>query len=327
MPHVSDQDRTGPPGVASGQPEQVVGGEVELPLEHTERVRVARGQAPPPVNLRVHDEAPPPAPRSSTELAQRSNRERRRQRDRRAERRAVMLVFALFVGVGGAALFAVNVLWPEEPVEVATPASTAAQPPPPVPVAPTPTRTVGGDQPVDLPVLRILDREGLTIGAEGLPEVLALVDQADVSRRAALESCRFAFAVWELSPNKRFRFLSTCGPLKGQILVGAYVVDGTKIRMSPLGSTGVKITTELELERPTKATTSITEAGAPTPMLAVRQRLTAIRPGLEGEAFRDAFAPRNTIAPRQEAVAPPPPAPAPPPRTPRDPVLDLLEGN
>lgn len=335
---MSDEDRTEPHARAGvGQPASVVAGETELPLEHTARVRAARGEAA-PSKLTVHDERPreaEPAPRSSTELAERARRQRRRERDRRAERRAIFVVVALFVGLGGAALAAVNLLWEEPPARPPTdPAGAAgagevAEAPAPEPTRPTGVISTPLEETPYLPVIRKLRQEGLTIGAEGLPEVLALEDGPEIPKHAALESCRFAYAVWELSPNKRFRFLTTCGALEGQILVGAYVVQGTKVRMSPIGAQGIELVTELDLEKPTEATTTVRRAGAPTAMLAVKQRLTAIRPGLDGGAFYDSFAPRNTIAPRRGrgapggAAAPPPP----PPPAPRDPVLDLLEGN
>lgn len=322
---MSDHDSSVPG--ASGQPQGAVGGEVELPMEHTARVR-ATAARPPSTQLTVHDESPAAAPvRSSTELAEPSRRRRRRERDRRLEKRAIFLVLFLFVGGGAAALMAIDVFMPEEastPVEVNPAAAVATGLAAPV-RRPSGVISSGIEQSPDLPVLRLLEREGITIGAEGLPEVLALTGSANVSAQAALESCRFAFSVWELSPNKRFRFLSTCGLLKGQVLVGAYAVSGTKIRLSPLSANGVVLTTELSLERPTRATTSVSIAGAKTPMLAVKQRLTAIRPGLEGDGFRNAFAPRNNISPRVAAPAPRPAAPS-APSAPRDPILDLLEG-
>ncbi len=319
---MSDQD---PSSGATGQPHGVVGGEVELPLEHTARVRATAARAP-GSQLTVHDESGSAAPpRNSTELAEPSRRRHRRDRDRRAERRAIFVVLFVFVGGGAAALMAIDILMPEEPASPApmaeAPAAGLAEPKP----QPQGVISSGIEASPDLPVLRMLLREGITIGAEGLPEVLALSDSANISAQAALESCRFAFSVWELSPNKRFRFLSTCGLLKGQVLVGAYAVSGTKVRLSPLTANGVVLTTELSLEKPTRATTSVSIAGAKTPMLAVKQRLTAIRPGLEGDGFRNTFAPRNNISPRVAAPAPRPMAPA-APSAPRDPVLDLLEG-
>jgi hypothetical protein len=314
---VSEQEDRGPA--------KALGGEHELPLEHTQRVRARKVEAP--SQLTVHD-PPEPPPRSSTELSERARRQRRQERDRRAERRAIGVVVMGLVLLGGGALVAVNVLMDDPPPSPPAPVDPAAQaaltPPRPRGVISTPI-----EETPDLPVLRFLRQDGLTVGAEGLPEVVADSASSDVAPRAAVESCRFSYGVWEFSPNKRFRFLTTCEALKGQILVGAYEVEGAKLRMSPLAAQEVLLVTEMTLEKPSEARTVVLRAGDQAPILEVRQRLTAMRPGLEGEAFRDAFEPRNTIAPRgaAPAPAPPPPAVAPPPaEAPRDPVLEMLQG-
>lgn len=301
-------------------PTKATGGEYELPLEHTQRVR-ARQQGPAPTQLKVHDEPEPPPPRSSTELSERARRQRRMERDRRAERRAIGVVGFALVLLGGGALVAVNLLMDDPPPAAPQPADPAAEAPP-APSRPMGVISTPIEETPDLPVLRFLRQDGLTVGAEGLPEVVARPEAGEIGPRAAVESCRFAYGVWELSPNKRFRFLTTCEALKGQILVGAYEVEGATVRMSPLPAQDMLLVTEMSLERPSVAHTRVLRPGDPNPVLEVKQRLTALRPGLEGEAFRDAYEPRNTIAPRGAPAAAPPP----PPAAPRDPVLDMLQG-
>jgi hypothetical protein len=141
-----------------------------------------------------------------------------------------------------------------------------------------------------------MHREGLTVGAEGLPAVSAVVEGPAVAAKAAVETCRFAFAVWEFSPNQRFRFLTTCPPLKGQVLVGAYEVEGSRLRLSPLLTEGVELVSEFELAKPSRVFTRVRFADPRGEVvLGVEQRLTAMRPGLDGDAFRDTFAPRNAL--------------------------------
>lgn len=137
----------------------------------------------------------------------------------------------------------------------------------------------------------------MTIAAEGLPEVAASGVVEAPASVAALETCRFAFAVWEFSPNKRFRFLTTCPALKGQIMVGAYEISGSTIRMSALVDPPVQILSVFEVEKPSRLVSSlrVDHPGTPPITLVVNQRVTTIRAGIEGEAFRDTYAPRNTM--------------------------------
>ncbi len=297
-------------------------GEAELPHEHTIRVRHRKN---PESKLSVHDGEPEqPEARSSTELAGASRKARRRERDQRAERRAMQVLVFLFVGLGGLAFIAVGFI-PDDPPTPAQPAvdgGLAVAPPPP-PKRPGIVSTF--EETADLPALKSLSDEGLTVAAEGLPEVTAASDATGLESQAALQTCRFAYGVWEFSPNKRFRFLTTCGALDGQILVGAYQVQGTKVRMSPLTVGSVTITTEFEVQKPSKMKSQLTLRDGT--VLMVSQRVTAIHPGMEGEGFRNTFAPKNTLLPQGLRNVPSPTAPsAPPPpsKKAKDPLLDLL---
>ena len=264
---------------------------------------------------------------SSSAMSSSSTKARRRQRDRRAESRAVQVLVGLFVGVGGLALVAVNVLLddPEPgPLPVATAPDETPQPVPPPPETVISTPFV---EQIDLPALRQLKNEGLTIAAEGLPEVSSPERGARVGPLAARETCRFAYGVWEFSPNKRFRFLPTCAAMDGQVLYGAYAVDGAVIRMSPLRVSGAEIVSEFQVEKPSRMLTrvAVQDAGV---NLEVRQRVTVIRAGLAGDGFFSTYADRNTLSvpgARAQRRAPREASP-PPPAKKRDPLLELLKG-
>ena len=270
---------------------------------------------------------------SSSELATSSRRSRRRQRDRKAEWRAVQVLIGLFVGVGGALLVAVNVLLDDPPAATdKTPAATsgAAGPAAPQtnPVPPPPDEgVISGTfvETVDLPALRQLRNEGLTIAAEGLPAVDSSATGPGVGPLAGRETCRFAYGVWEFSPNRRFRFMPTCPSMDGQVLFGAYAVQGGVIRMSPLKVSGVELLTEFFVEKPSRLVTRVTVGGGRVTMT-VRQRVTVIRAGQFGDSFFDTYAPRNTLAVAKGSTRRPPVGEpkAPPPK--RDPLLDLLRG-
>lgn len=324
---MSEQD-TDP---AVNLPDGVVSGESVPPDEHTMRVR-ARAQAE-ASNLEVHDDPPPQDHRSSTEMAEVSRRQRRRERDKRAERRAIQTVIFVFVGLGGAALVGVNVLLPEEPV---SPPPKAKAKEDGVQKAP-PRRRAGVistsiDETPNIPAFRALTNEGLTIVAEGLPQVDALSNQTSVQALAALETCRFAYAVWEFSPNKRFRFMSTCGALDGQVMFGAYEIDGAVLRMSPLVTDTDSVVSEFFVERPSRMISKVSRYQGGPEVLTISQKVTDMRPGLDGEAWRDAFSGKNTInlpGGRRGSSAPPR-RPSPPPPAKKkggDPLLDLLKKN
>jgi hypothetical protein len=316
-------DRTDPDAPAVDLPKGVVTGESVPPDEHTLRVRTKREKEP-GATLHVHDEKPPePEPPSSTELADSSRRRMRRQRDQRAERRALSLLLFVFVGLGGAVLVGVNVLLEEPP-----PSDPA------VPVEPPAKKSqLSGvySSPIDetpaLPAFESLRNEGLTIVAEGLPQV-DFVGESGAAALAALETCRFAYAVWEFSPNKRFRFMSTCEALQGQVMVGAYEISGGMVKMSPLVSDTDAVTSEFRVEHPSRMVSTVSRRLGEDPVLEISQKVTAMRPGLDGEAWRDAFSSKNTIQlPTRAPDAPPPPREGrpPPPAKAKDPLLDLLQ--
>ncbi|MCC7380630.1 MAG: hypothetical protein IT384_02300 [Deltaproteobacteria bacterium] len=292
--------------------------------------------------------APPPtgdpavvAQPSSTELSEASRRERRKERDRRAEKAARRAVLGLFLG-GGALLFvlinsgALDDLLGGPPPS-APPGATGVSgeapvaPPPPA----VPRTTAAPVENPDLPALSSLRSEGLTMAAEGLPQVLAVDPPVVPPLLAGLETCRFAYAIWELSPNGVFRFLTTCGGLEGQVLVGAYEVRGSKIVTSPLSTDGIELVSTFEIEKPSSVRTEVTVAlpRGPVVRLAVQQRITVIRPGMEGEGFWRNYAPKNTVQvqglsapeePKKSAPAPSPAKPAPREKA-KDPVLELLD--
>ena len=317
--------------------------------DRTQRVRTRipdPAEHPPPSadpnpSTSVIDEPQPPGPvkaygSTSTQLARDSRRSRRQQRDRRAEWRAIQVLIGLFVGIGGLALVAVNVLL-DDPSP-----SMKARPDPSSPSSPSgrsgpvaPASTAVGPSPdniistplvetVDLPALRQLRNEGLTIAAEGLPEVSVSSAERSMNTEsaAARETCRFAYGIWEFSPNRRFRFLPTCKSMDGQVLFGAYEVEGTRIRMSPLRASDVSWVSEFQVEKPSRLSTRV-DGGRVT--LDVRQRVTVIRNGLTGDAFFGTYAAKNTLA--VPGGAPPSAPPRVPPPPPRDPLLDLLRGS
>ncbi len=336
-------------------------GLADLPGDRTQRVRTRfPDPAEAPLVEAVEEEAAddefvdPPQPvgpvpaylPSSTELAGSSRRTLRRQRDRRAEQRALQVVVALFVGLGGLAFVLVNLLLddPPPPNDLATAAdppiqapgganTDVAEAPPPRDVISTPFVDT-----VDLPALRQLRNEGLTIVAEGLPEVESLTPGPAVAPLAAVETCRFAYGVWEFSPNRRFAFLPTCPALEGQVLYGAYRIEGGNVRMSALRVLNVELNSVFQVEKPSQLITEVRVDGGRV-RLAVRQRVTVIRAGQFGDTFFSTYAPKNTLGmPGRSAGRPPPDeprvpveAPGPPPSPPdrsqgTDPLLELLKG-
>jgi hypothetical protein len=208
-------------------------------------------------------------------------------------------VIFVFVGVGALGIWFVNSDLFNEPEDPNATARTAsAKQVEKRPAKQRAVTTAAIDETPDLPALRLLAADGLTLAAEGIPEVNAADENnaAAISVLAAIETCRFAYAVWEFSPNKRFRFLTTCEALEGQVLVGAYEVQGSVIRMSPLTDGPATITSQLEVEKPSKmSTTVVFNSNGRTMSLMVNQRVTTMRGGLEGEAFQATYAPRNTL--------------------------------
>lgn len=176
------------------------------------------------------------------------------------------------------------------------------------------------DESPELPALRMLEWQGLTIGAEGIPKVelagssahgsgpmspgglgstgVSAQPEGDVaSALAGQEACRFAYGVWELSPNQTFRFLSTCRGLGALELVGAYDVRDAKIVLSELRSGGARWSGVLDVERPSTMVTTVLSyrSGRPPLRLVVTQRVTVLRGGLHGEDFRSSFRRKNRL--------------------------------
>lgn len=301
----------------------VISGEVVPPDEHTRRVAAFKKQKEEEERstLKVHDEAAaasrpasvqadikttaaapvasavvPATPKTSTELSDRARKQRKRERDRRAERTALAAVIAVFAAIGGVGYWVSSSIEESEPKVVTPEELAAAKAAAAVKIAEQKKATTSHiDETPDLPALRMMMSEGLTIAAEGLPEVspeTAPVEQTGVF--AAVETCRFAYGVWEFSPNKRFRFLTTCEAKDGQILVGAYEIKGSKVVMSPLVDAPAVMVSELEVEKPS---TMISKVAYGQNILEVKQRIQVMRGGMEGEAFRATYEPRNTLTP------------------------------
>jgi hypothetical protein len=300
----------------------------EPPVDPT-KILPATGSAPP---------APAPKQATSTQLAEKSQRQRRRERDARAEKIAQRSLVIGFLAIGGLGLWVVNSGYLDQPEPAGGAAQadlqpgTAAPPPPP----PEPRKSAVPDETPDIPALASLKNEGLTIAAEGLPEVLAIDPPNPPAILAGIETCRFAYGIWEFSPNRAFRFITTCSALQGQILVGAYEVRGSRIVTSPLVAEPAQVVSVFDVEKPSHVRTEVTITGRDGNQvrLEVKQRLTTMRPGMEGEGFYRGYAPKNTLeiqglsAPREGDRDRRPAQPAPAPQQqpgPKDPVLELLE--
>ena len=341
---MSDHDPTDPRVGRRPDEGRVVSGEANLPNEHTARVRAARegkGEGKGATVHRIHDRpdvANDDSAPSSTELAEKSRRARRRERDRRAEARAFQLTILGLMILAGMAFAAVQFLVDDvvvtgPDIELEAPPGADEVAAAPVPPPPAPRRSSGDstevDETSDIPALRLMRSEGLTIAAEGLPEVLTDATGSQVPQLAAVETCRFAYAVWEFSPNRRFRFLPTCEAHDGAVLYGAYEIDGEVVRMSPLVVNRTQLISEFHVARPSTMKTTVVVAAAQGPVaLSVNQRVTTIRGGLEGERFRTAYTPKNTVvAPAARGRSAPRRAPPKaPPAAKADPLLDILKG-
>ncbi len=246
------------------------------------------------------------------------------------------MVLGVFLGFGAIALVVVNSDLVDTPAPATPPPAASGAPVPTAPPRPSaPHLSSTPAEAPDIPALESMRSEGLTIVAEGLPRVIALDPNAPPQALAGVESCRFAYAVWEFSPNQAYRFMSTCGAAEGETLVGAYQIDGSRIRMSPLQSGPVELVSVFEVQRPSSMTTEITvkRSGRAPIRMRVKQRVTGMRQGMDGDAWRRSYIKKNTIKVNSGAATRPPPgrpAPrpkAPPPEASGDPVLDLIRGN
>ena len=225
-----------------------------------------------------------------TDPTARRRKEMRRARDRLALRRALQVALVLALGVGLVGYLVVQGFVDEK--EFSPEALEKAIAERKKQKSERSLSTPYNEVP-NLPALKLLESEGLTICTEGLPKVEASVKDARSPILAAVETCRFAYGVWEFSPNKRFRFLSTCKSFEGQILVGAYDVDGSTIRLSPLKTPYVTLVSNFEVERPSRMRT-VAEYIKGYQLL-VEQKVTVLVPGLKGDAFRDNYAKKNSL--------------------------------
>jgi len=230
------------------------------------------------------------SPVTTADYAQRSRKELRRERDARAEKAAMRVLLFVFIGLCAAGLFVVN----SGLVDLSEEGS------PQQPQKKRPTAPVLSAQPIEesvIPALKSMEQEGLTIVAEGLPEVVALRPANPPAMLVGIESCRYAFAIWEFSPNKRFRFMTTCELMRGEVLAGAWSRDGNQILLSPLTSAASVMTSRFEVEKPSRMVTDIviTAPKAASVRLKVRQRITGMRPGMDGAGFIRSYEPRNTV--------------------------------
>jgi hypothetical protein len=335
---MSERDSTDPE--VSARPDGVISGEAVPPDEHTLQVRVRKKKvrvSGPETILKVHDgPKPEPAVAPASVLAKsesmggqaydaaRSKKRARRERDRRAEKLAFRIGVAASVLVALIALLAVQMFWGETESSLPNEGDVLHE------------RTIidfsrSDDLNTDedtriatarIPALRALESRGLTIVAEGIPEVNVVFRAGQTAEVAALETCRFAYAVWEFSPNRRFRFLPTCPALDGQILVGAYDIQGSVVRMSALITEGVTIQSAFSVLRPSRIESKVTSRSNDGLTLQVWQIVTAVQSGMDGEAMRDAFKHRNSLNPQAPATEAMPSTPPPPPK---DPILRLLE--
>lgn len=183
---------------------------------------------------------------------------------------------------------------------------------PPRPVA------VGGEARPEIPALTAMLDQGLTIVAEGLPD-LGLA-KGQVSPEVAAEiSCRLAFGIWEFSPNHRFRFLSSCQAFDGEILVGAYTLEGADVLLSPLPAGQGEMRSLFKVERPSEMQTGIK---LPSGLVTIRQRVNVIKTGLLGDDLRFRYQERNRL---RVPSAPPKAAEAVGEAGEADPLLKLFE--
>lgn len=215
-------------------------------------------------------------------------RRRRRLRDRRAEASAVKWVTAATLILAAGALVWVQRSVPDPAVPALRGKAQADDAQPRSKAPPASTDWVATPAPPVPPAIEMVRREGLTVAAPGIPEVNLGAGAAPSAGAAGRETCRFAYGVWEFSPNRRFRFLTTCPALAGAVWVGAYEVAGEMLRLSVLqdGQDGrVRWQTDLRLSNPAQAKTTVMLGRAKEAVLDVSQRVAVIRAGLHGSAF------------------------------------------
>ena len=283
-------------------------------------------------NLSVHDRE---ETRSSREMAKESQKARRRERDKRAEKAAQRMV----LGIAALATFAfVGLFWEDifAPPPTSTPqkvdAHTKAKSKGTTKTTP-PQGSADGALRRDArsPRARLLGRRR---SDRGRPRGSRRSCCSAIHRRRKRSRFKRAGSPTECGsfrPNKAFRFLTTCPVLEGEVLVGAYEVSKATVFMSPIRSGNAQFTSRFEVQKPAQLITEVLVGGR---RLLVRQKATAIRPGMDGDAFVRSFAGSNTLTPKGAVPPPAPrgpsapgPAPAPAPsKGKKDPLLDLLKG-
>ncbi|MBI4817546.1 MAG: hypothetical protein HY791_14895 [Deltaproteobacteria bacterium] len=320
---------------------EIVFQESRPPVDHTTRIRAERGEQPAPAVepapavARQGDSSPQPDGPTSSDLARRAQKARRRARDQKAERTALLVVLGIALAFGAAGWFVLGMLEEKDQQELASRPDATPQKEPTRVSKPVVVTTKSSDDDEEIPALTTLREEGLTIAAEGLPRIIVEAGASQAANiAAAVLTCRFAYGIWEFSPNSMFKFVPTCAKLRGEEIVGAYEVRGNEVWLSPIStSEGTVIETVFRVAKPSSVQ-STAKLGAIR--LRVEQRITAFRPGMNAIQFQRAFAEKNTIdlgaLIKDGASAP---APATPREKPeereqpkeRDPVLDLLDEN
>ena len=242
--------------------------------------------------------------------ADRARRARRQARDSFAERRAIQVILAIFLGIGGLSLGILNFGRPFSSDRSNPPSTGVAHPSSPTsPIkgrekpprrrtgAPANAReaTTSLDETPDVPALRFLQHEGLTVGAEGIPRVASTA--SEVATVAGRETCRFAYATWEFSPNQTFRFISSCQGFGRLELLGAYELRGSRVYLSELAAGAARWTGVLRVEHPASMVTRLVspDGAGRAHELQITQRITVVRGGLHGDDFVDGFKRRNRL--------------------------------
>lgn len=274
--------------------------------------------------LPFSEPGPPLEPVPDTELlsARRALKAQRRARARYVERRVMVLMLGAILLGSGIGFLLIQLLFGESDAETppvvavrlapqgdgdsaadfedlaprsglhaqALHAQAAAQTGAPMVGPPRPV-AVGGEARPEIPALTAMLDQGLTIVAEGLPD-LGLA-KGQVSPEVAAEiSCRLAFGIWEFSPNHRFRFLSSCQAFDGEILVGAYTIEGADVLLSPLPAGRGEMRGLFKVERPSEMQTGIK---LPSGLVTIRQRVNVIKTGLLGDDLRFRYQERNRL--------------------------------
>lgn len=258
----------------------------------------------------------------------RAKRAQRRDRDALAERRAVQAILAIFFGFGGMGFLALNLSGlglggtseqgdtksKEKRRGTATidKASSSASSGLAASGSPASEAVSGGLGGAGSSATRVvpapshmeaLRHTGLTIGTEGVPQSEANFPRARAA--VGLQACRFAYGVWEFSPNQTFRFLSTCSGLGRLELVGGYQLRDEQIYLSELVVGNTRWTSVFQLAAPSTMRSLVRLDQTRT--IALKQRVTVAQEGLHGDEFRQDLRSKNLLTvPGPERPARPP---------------------